>query len=166
MRPVSAGSLRRFKGSIKGKVSIIITNYKKERFLKKAILSCLTQSYKNIEVIVVDDCSDRAKSLGIAKSIGNNKVRYVCTSRNYGHYACCNYAMDKASGKYITFLGADDTINKDHIKNLLIGLTQHKLAGICSLYTRYDKNGNKVGKSGRLCEASILFEKNRWYHGS
>jgi glycosyltransferase involved in cell wall biosynthesis len=151
-----------FSQAIKGKVSIIITNYKKERFLKKAILSCLGQSYENIEIIVIDDCSNKDVSLNIAKSIGSNKVRYLYSTRNYGHYACCNHAIDQATGEYVTFLGADDTIGRDHIKYLLIALKKYKLVGVCSLYTRYYEDGKKAGKSDRVCEASILFEKNRF----
>jgi len=161
MLAVNKGSIKNFNGGLEGKISIVITNYKKELFLKKAILSCLNQSYKNIEIIVVDDCSAVKKSLNIVKSIGGNKVRYFYTTRNYGHYACCNYAIDQSTGKYVTFLGADDVIAKDHIKDLLIALKKYKLAGVCSLYTRYDKSGKRVGRNGRLCEASILFEKNR-----
>ena len=161
MLAVKKNSIKSFNGGLSGKVSIIITNYKKEPFLKKAILSCLNQSYKNVEIIVVDDCSAVKKSLSIVKSIGSNKIRYIYTTRNYGHYACCNYAIDQSTGKYVTFLGADDTIEKDHIKDLLTALVKHKLAGVCSLYTRYDKSGKRVGQNGRLCEASIFFEKNR-----
>ena len=144
---------------ISGKVSIIITNYKKELFLKKAILSCLNQSYKNIEIIVIDDCSDAEASLGIVRSINSNKIRYIYTNRNYGHYACCNYAIDQSTGKYVTFLGGDDTMGRHHVKDLLAALTKYKLAGVCSLYARYDESGRKI-KEG-VCEASIFFEKNR-----
>jgi len=155
----SIGRLNRIAG---GKVSIIITNYKKELFLKKAILSCLNQSYKDIEIIVVDDCSNKGKSLNIVKKIGSNKVRYIYTSRNYGHYACCNYAIDQSTGKYITFLGGDDTVSRDHIKHLLIALEKYRLAAVCSLYSRYYENGKRVGRGGKLCEASIMFQKKRF----
>jgi glycosyltransferase involved in cell wall biosynthesis len=145
---------------ISGKVSVIITNYRKEPFLRRAILSCLNQSYEDIEIIVVDDCSNVKKSLSIARDVGSDKVRYLYTSRNYGHYACCNYAMDQATGKYITFLGGDDTIAKDHVRHLLIALEKHKLAAACCQYARYDKSGKRIGKSDRICEASIFFKKN------
>jgi glycosyltransferase involved in cell wall biosynthesis len=158
---IKKNSIEKFSGMLSGRVSIIITNYKKELFLKKAILSCLNQTYKNIEIIVVDDCSAAKKSLNIVKSIGSNKIRYFYTTRNYGHYACCNYAIDKSTGKYITFLGADDTMERDHIKHLLRALKKYKLAGVCSLYSRYDTDGKVVGRRGRLCEASIIFEKSR-----
>lgn len=145
-----------------GKVSIIITNFKKEKFLKKAILSCLRQSYSNIEVLVVDDNSDRDSVRSIIKSVRNKRVRFIYTTKNYGHYACANYAMDKASGRYVTFLGADDAISADHVQSLVLALKKHRLVGVCSLYSRYYENGDKAGKGGRLCEASILFEKNRY----
>ena len=43
------------------KVSIIITNYKKEKYLKNAILSCLSQTYENIEILIINDSSDIKK---------------------------------------------------------------------------------------------------------
>ena len=142
-----------------GRVSVIITNYKKEASLKRAILSCMNQSYKDIEIIVVDDGSASKLSLDIVKSLQCNRVRYIYTTKNYGHYACSNYAIDRATGKYITFLGADDTIDKNHIKQLLTALLKHKLVGVCSLYSRYSEAGRLVGAPNRICEASFLFNK-------
>jgi glycosyltransferase involved in cell wall biosynthesis len=145
----------------KGRVSIIITNYKKEAFLERAIRSCLAQTHKDIEIVVVDDCSNKKKVLEIIRSIGAKNIRFIYTTKNYGHYACCNYAMDQAAGKYVTFLGADDTIDRNHIKGLLCTLQEHRLMGVWGLYCRYFKDGSKAGKP-KLCEASFLFEKDRF----
>ena len=142
------------------KVSIIITNYRNEDYLGEAIKSCLFQSYRNLEIIVVDDASARSKSLRITRPLSDGRIRYFYTKRNYGHYACCNYAMDNARGRYITFLGADDKMKKHHITSLLYNLISNRLVGICGLYSRYDLRG-KVVRKARLCEASILFKKKR-----
>ena len=53
-------------------ISILITNYNKERFLKKSIKSCLRQNFKNKEVIIFDDCSSD-KSLKVLKKFSNIK---------------------------------------------------------------------------------------------
>ena len=147
-------------GAGKPLVSIVITNYKKEKYLSSAIKSCLAQSYKNIEILVVDDCSSESSSLKIARKLNDGRIRYFYTSRNYGHYACANYAMDSARGKYVTFLGADDTISKDHILDLFKTLIYNKLVAVCGMYSRYDIKGNVV-KKPRLCEASIFFDRKR-----
>tara|TARA_B100001094_G_scaffold91497_1_gene87475 strand:- start:2217 stop:3002 length:786 start_codon:yes stop_codon:yes gene_type:complete len=143
------------------KVSIIITNYKKEAFLKRAIKSCLKQTYRNIEIIVIDDCSNKEKCIRLIRGYNRANIRFMYTTKNYGHYMCCNYAMDKATGYYITFLGGDDRIEKEHIQSLVSSLRSKKnaVASLC-LYHREDTDGNKVGKN-KLCEASILFEKNK-----
>lgn len=142
-----------------GKVTIIITNYNKNKFLKKAIESCFNQSYKDIEVIVIDDCSKDTSILNEIVALKNKNIRVFSNSNNYGHYACCNFGIDKASGKYVTFLGADDSIEKDHIKNLVYNLNKFNLKAICCTYGRFDESGNRVGPGGRLCEASITFDR-------
>jgi glycosyltransferase involved in cell wall biosynthesis len=140
------------------KVSIIITNYKKEKYLKNAILSCLSQTYENIEILIINDSSDIKKSFKIARKFKNKKIKYFYTTRNYGHYACCNFAMDKATGAYITFLGADDTMDNDHIENLLKVKFLNNCIMVHSLYNRYDDKGNLLAEN-LMCEASILFNR-------
>lgn len=143
------------------KVSIIITNFKKEAFLERAIKSCLKQTYRNIEIIIVDDCSNKDKCIQIVKGYSKNNIRLIYALKNYGHYMCCNYAMDKATGYYVTFLGADDRIEKEHIQNLVSSIEskENAVASLC-LYHREDIKGKKIGKE-KLCEASILFQKNK-----
>lgn len=141
------------------RVSIIITNYNKEKYLKKAISSCLSQTYRNIEVIVVDDCSNKDLSYDIARSFGSNSIRFLYTDRNYGHYMCCNFAMDMATGEYVTFLGADDRLEKNHIKELTTPFGANKnLVATIGLYNRESVDGRAIGGS-RLCEASLLFRR-------
>ena len=141
------------------KVSIIITNYNKEKYIKRAIRSCLNQTYKNLEVIIVDDNSNKELVSDIARSFRPGAVRLIATSRNYGHYMCCNFAIDAARGEYITFLGADDRLERDHIRVLAAPLNKNKrLAASIGLYNRELEDGSPVGGT-KLCEASIFFRK-------
>jgi len=159
MLGIKKSSLDNYNGKLAGKVSIIITNYKKEPYLKAAILSCLNQSYKDIEIIIVDDASNKDASLDTVRKIGFNNIRFIYTTRNYGHYMCCNYAMDKASGEFVTFLGGDDTLKRTHVEDLLKAIFKYKLVAALSLYGRYSVKGSAVGSGSRICEASILFRK-------
>ena len=138
-------------------VSIIITNYKKEEFLVKAIESCLSQTHQNIEVLVIDDASDSG-ALGLLKTLKDDRLRFICTSTNYGHYACCNYAIDQSFGDFVTFLGADDIIDRDHIEYLLSNLILGDFLAVLSRAIRYDITGQELSPPV-LCEASILFRK-------
>ncbi|MCQ2743730.1 MAG: glycosyltransferase [bacterium] len=93
------------------KVSIIITNYNKSDYIKEAIESAINQTYKNVEVVIIDDCStDNSFDL-----IQNYKEKYnniVCirNEQNRGVVYSRNLAINKASGYYILPLDADDVI--------------------------------------------------------
>ncbi len=87
------------------KVSVVIPAYNAERFVAKAIDSVLNQTYRDYEIIVVDDGSTD-NTLEVLKSYGD-KVRYVRQS-NKGASAARNTGIRHANGKYIAFLDADD----------------------------------------------------------
>jgi len=62
-------------------VSIIIPTYNRAKYIKKAIHSCLNQSYKNIEVLVIDDCSpDNTKE--VIESIKDDRIKYFKNEKN------------------------------------------------------------------------------------
>ena len=139
-------------------VTIIVTNYKKEAFLNKAVSSCFDQTYKNIEVVVVDDKSSGPAIAGHLSKFRGEKIRAFYSKKNYGHYACCNFAMDAIGNSYVTFLGADDWIAPNHISDLYSALRSGRgKAAVCT-YNRVDISG-KVLRRGSLCEASIFFKK-------
>jgi glycosyltransferase involved in cell wall biosynthesis len=139
-------------------ITIIITNYKNETYLKNAISSCLKQTYKNIEIIVIDDASNSNFCLSLIKKINDNRIKLYHTKTNYGHYACCNFAIDISSGKYITFLGADDYIVETHIDKLYNFLVKKDAIATYCLYQRFGDNGYR--SDTKICEASIMFNKN------
>lgn len=94
-------------------VSIIIAVYNGEKYIKEAIESVLNQTYKDIELIVVDDGStDNTK--GIVTSY--LKVKYVY-QENKGEGAARNVGTSLAKGEYVAFLDADDLCKVDKIEN-------------------------------------------------
>lgn len=95
-------------------VSIIIPVYNGELFILKAIKSCLNQTYKNIEIIVVDDGStDNTRNL-LNLFIENKQIIYIYQD-NKDRSAARNTGIKVASGNYIQFLDADDWLDSNKI---------------------------------------------------
>ena len=96
-------------------VSIIINCYNGEKFLKDCLDSITSQSYKNWEIIFWDNCStDNSKD--ILDKYKSYSIKYFCSDNFLKLYDARNLAIQKASGKYICFLDADDFWEKDKIE--------------------------------------------------
>lgn len=93
----------------KPKVSIIIPVYNAERSIERCIKGCMEQSYKNIEIIVIDDKS-RDKSLEKIYAFADKDCRIRCVSKehNAGVSAARNTALSIARGEYVVFIDSDD----------------------------------------------------------
>ena len=90
-------------------VSIVIPVYNGSNYLSEAIESALSQTYENIEVIVVNDGSnDDGKTKKVAENYGK-KIRYY-EKKNGGVSSALNYAIKKASGEFISWVSHDDKI--------------------------------------------------------
>jgi len=94
-------------------VSVIIPCFNSERHIRQAVESCLTQDYKNLEVIVVDDGSTD-NSLSTLRAVKDKKLKII-RQANQGGSAARNQALRHVRGKYIQYLDADDFISKDKI---------------------------------------------------
>lgn len=107
-------------------VSIIIPCYNAESTIKSAIESALNQSYKNVEVIVIDDGSTD-NSLEIIKSFGD-AIRWE-SGKNQGGCAARNRGIALAHGELIQFLDADDLLIEDKL-SIQVPLIETKVADI------------------------------------
>ncbi len=88
-------------------ISIIISTYNREKYIKKALESALGQSYKNFEIIVVDDREgDRTK--GITELLNRKEIRYIKNKDKMGFVKSLNKGIEAAKGKYIARLDDDD----------------------------------------------------------
>jgi len=87
-------------------VSVIIVVYNGEKYIEEAIQSVLNQTYKNIELIVVDDGStDQTREM--VRSIEDDHVMLVELKRNYGQSSALQAGIDQASGEYIALIDGD-----------------------------------------------------------
>lgn len=90
------------------KVSIIITVYNKSIHLENCILSILNQTYDNIEIIIIDDCSTDDSRNIINKFKDCNKITIIYNEHNMGCYASRNIGIKHSNGDIIAFQDADD----------------------------------------------------------
>lgn len=104
------------------KVSVVITAYNVEKYIKKAINSVLNQTYKNIEIIVVEDCSTD-NTLKIIKDLQKTDTTFpinlVQHKENVGAGLSRRDGIKASTGDFIMLLDADDWLNKDYIEHLV-----------------------------------------------
>ena len=127
------------------KVSIVIPVYNGSNYLREAIDSALGQTYKNIEVIVINDGSnDRGKTDKICKSYGN-KIRYF-KKENGGVSSALNMGIEKMEGEYFSWLSHDDIYYPEKIEKQVNALSQlnNKETIIYSDYSVVDENLKEI----------------------
>lgn len=102
-------------------ISVIIPAYNAKDYIKDCLNSILNQTYNNIEIIVVDDCSTD-NTVEIVKSIDSN-IKLFSTPKNSRQGAARNIGIDHATGDYILFVDSDDTLSNNQIIEKVV----HKL---------------------------------------
>lgn len=132
------------------KISIIIPVYNGANYLRAAIESALNQTYKNIEILVINDGStDNGKTEKIAKSYGN-KIKYIY-KKNGGVSSALNLAIQKMTGEYFSWLSHDDTYEPNKIETEVNYLQEnnllHKKAIVYSDYYLIDIHGKILSEA-------------------
>ena len=132
-------------------VSIIIPIYNIEQYLDECLNSVLNQTYKNIEVILVDDGS-KDNSKKICKKYCNldNRFKYYY-QKNSGASKARSNGLDKSNGEYIFFLDSDDFITNDAIEILVNGLKKNDLI-LCGRYNYYKNRIDKRNIKNRVID--------------
>lgn len=113
------------------KISVIVPVYNKEEYLEQCIRSILSQSYSNLELLLVDDGSTD-KSGGICDAYGDkdNRVR-VFHQKNGGPTAAVMTGLREAAGDYDTFIDSDDYVSKDMLQKMAACLSGQKGEIVC-----------------------------------
>jgi len=126
------------------KVSVIIPTYNRANFLRSAIQSVLNQTFKDFEVIVVDDAStDDTRQ--IVHEFADDRIRYIAHNENKGGSASRNIGIKSSKGKFIAFLDDDDIWMPTKLEKQLFLLNMNPEVNVVYTGARsIDKNG-KVG---------------------
>ena len=117
-------------------VSVLMTVYNREKYIAEAIESILASTYKNWELIIVDDRS-KDSSVSIAESYAekDKRVKVFINEQNLGDYPNRNKAASYAKGKYLKYVDADDMIYPNGLEELVFYMEKFPNAtyGLCSL---------------------------------
>lgn len=116
---------------VDGLVSVIMPLYNAEKYVSEAIESILSQTYENIELIIVDDCS-RDSSPDIANKFADRdtRIRFFRNEKNIGVAKTRNRAIHEARGEYVACLDNDDVAMPDRIAEQVNFLKTHPDYGL------------------------------------
>ncbi len=118
------------------KVSIILPTYNCAKYVGAAVESVLNQTYRNFELIIVDDGSTDDTDEALAQYISNNnKIRYI-KQENKGHAGARNTGMAAATGDYIAFIDSDDKWMPEKLDEQVWVLQEDPEVGLvhCNVY--------------------------------
>lgn len=102
------------------KISVIIPVYNSEEFLPKCLNSLVKQSYKNLELIIVNDGSPKnCKEIAEEYKLKDNRIKYVEHEKNKGLFQARVTGFENSTGDYIAFLDADDYVSNDFYRELI-----------------------------------------------
>lgn len=121
-------------------VSVIIPTFNREKTLLKSINSVLNQTYKNLEILIIDDCSTDNTPL-ICKGIIDKRIKYIKLKKRYGASYARNLGIKLAKGTFITFQDSDDIFISNKIEKQLENLYKYKSDfDFCKLNFHYNKS--------------------------
>ena len=99
-------------------ISVIIPTYNRGRLIERSIRSVLNQSYSNLELIIVDDCStDNTKE--VIDGIKDERIRYIRLEEKHNADYARNIVIDEAKGEYVAFQDSDDFWHEDKLEKQL-----------------------------------------------
>lgn len=126
------------------KLSIIVPVYNAEKYMEKCLDRLLEQTYKNIEVIIVNDCSQ-----GNCEEIANkyqkidSRIKYIKHEKNRGLFQARITGSSIATGEYIAFLDSDDYVSIDYYRTLMNNIIENDSdIAMGNMVLEYD-NGRK-----------------------
>lgn len=129
-------------------VSVVIPSYNHSKYIEKAVLSVIHQTYKNIELIVIDDGSDDG-SKKILSDL-SQKFNFQLISRsNKGLISTLNEALELASGEYFTMLGSDDYFKKNKIELQIDYFQNHSDTMLCYSNLMFIDADGRILKKGK-----------------
>jgi tetratricopeptide (TPR) repeat protein len=147
------------------KVSVIMTSYNVEDYVRTATRSILEQSYRNIELIIVDDSStDSTPEILMDLERADPRVKIILKTTNDGTYVSKNMGLLQAQGEFIALQDSDDWSHPDRIARSVSVLMQRpEIVGLTTDWLRMTSDGDIVIKAGgqisHLCCISLVFRR-------
>lgn len=137
-------------------ISVIIPIYNTEKYVEKCIRSVCTQTYTDLDIILVNDGSTDSSKKICESFLNDGRVRIV-NQMNQGQGKARNVGIEMANGSYLFFLDSDDYLEKDCLEVLYRGIINHDADISIIDYYDIDEKGKKLKKSTRRCNDVILY---------
>ena len=118
---------------INPKVSVIIPVYNVEKYISKCLNSVVNQTYKNIEIVIVDDGSKDNSGVIVDNFASNDKRVVVLHKENAGVSAARNDGLRKSTGEYVVFVDSDDYLELDFIEYYISIIVDTNADVVCGL---------------------------------
>ena len=136
------------------KVSIVIPVYKAADTITRCVESLEKNTYKNLQIILVEDCSGD-QTINVCKKLANTYDNVLCieNDQNHGVSYTRNHGLDYADGNYLMFVDSDDWIDMDACENLI---DIQKLYNAEFIYSNYIKEYEKKSIINKIDENNNL----------
>lgn len=130
------------------RISVVMPVYNVERYLDETLKSLKDQTFKDFEIICVDD-SSTDRSLAILKKYAQKDKRFVILSqKNAGAGAARNYGFSKAKGEYVIFLDSDDLFSPNLLEKLYLAASENQADIATCNFSRFEENGKEIYRTG------------------
>ena len=127
------------RGFMTEKITVIVPVYNVEHYLDKCLDSVIKQTYKNIEIIVVNDGStDNSGEICQEYAQKDNRIVYI-EKENGGLSDARNAGLDQMTGSYVTFVDSDDWIEQDYVETLYQKITEYQADIAIGNYYSFDE---------------------------
>ncbi len=127
-------------------VTVFIAVYNAENYITKSLISIINQTYDNLEILIVDDCSTDSTREKIAE-FKDDRIRLIKNKKNMGIPYTRNIGLENAKGKYLAIMDADDISNLNRIEKQVKHMEDNKQ--IDALGTDYEYIGKRVKRKVR-----------------
>lgn len=126
-------------------ISVIVPIYNVEKYLSQCLESIINQTYRDIEIICIDDASTDG-SLNILREYAqkDTRIKVISNNQNCGVSNIRNQGLAIASGEYIHFVDSDDWIDKDLYKTMIDYIEEYNPQVICFSFSLYDQKKKKL----------------------
>lgn len=125
-------------------VSVIIPYYRKKNFFKKTLNSVLSQTYSNIEIIIIYDDVNKSELIFLKDLINKSKkIHLIINNKNFGAGFSRNIGIKKSNGKFIAFIDADDVWKKEKLAKQIQFMKKNNFNASHTSYQVIDTFNNK-----------------------
>jgi glycosyltransferase involved in cell wall biosynthesis len=127
-------------------ISVLLPTYNVEKYIKEAVESICNQSYKNLDIIIVDDCStDSTYNILVEYATRDKRIKLYKNKKNIGIVDGLNFALTQAKGEFIARMDGDDISYQYRIEHLYNFLALNPQIGLVGCQTEtIDEEGNSL----------------------